>query len=245
MQSANGFEIYFAYGAEVPPCKNLEKDVIINSKLLSASDNGMNHLLEIFDKAMNDCKIEIMFDTPNQDQKNEFREKLIEMITSDNKREQIADEFSKLLAKVTDNRIKEGFFVILIGKKLETHRVVMLRFRGESAMVKRKNGISFNLDLIAEAYSEKSQHYKAAVFEDIPSTRTFWLGFLQDRQSKSQRDKDTSIYWIKAFLTARYKMTDIQGTQQISKLIREFFKQVDTIEEKERVISAVHLLGFE
>ena len=246
METKSGFKILFAYAGVVPALKLIEdSDMGIESKLLDFNEKGFKYLIDIFDNATTECKIEIFFKA-QKPQFNPIREKLIEIIKGENSKQRvtISDELATKLSKVTDERTKEGLFIILVGKKLNTYRIVLIRFRGEEVVIKRELKDTFTIDYVVNAYSKKSKYYKAVYYEDIDAARgNFWKGFTIDRQIGQQNDHEVSVYWIKDFLESEFAMTSMQGTVHFAKIVREFSRKIEDPIEQGLFINSILTLN--
>jgi hypothetical protein len=235
------FELKFAYAAWVPPFKNEEESKIhITSKLLASSDDAMKYFTKIFDESISSCRIEIIFKS-NDSQENEFRTLILNLINKTTPAEKmiIANTLAKRLSKITDNRNGTGLFVIIEGKKAETTRIILNRFREDEVVFSNVNGEELTIQLLTQAFSKKSRYYKLAVFEDLLTERSFWKGFAIDKQKTSGSAKEISDYWIKEFLDCEPSVNSIQGTKSLSRIIKSILKTSNTIEEKELIISGI------
>lgn len=240
-QTPYNFDIKFAYASWVPPFKSEEEDNIqITSKLLDSSNTAFKYFIKIFDESISNCKIEILFKS-NDSQENEIRKSLMDLMQNNRHQDKkrIADILSKRLAKLTDNRNGTGLFVIIEGKKAETTRLLLNRFREDEVVFSDVDGRELNIQLLTQAFSKKSRYYKLAVYEDIFSERSFWKGFAIDKQKNSGSSKEISDYWIKDFLLCDLAVNSIQGTKSFSKVIRSILRKTDLIEEKEMIISGI------
>ncbi len=200
----------------------------------------MKYFIKIFDESLSNCKIEIIFKS-NDSQENEFRKLLLELLnkTTENEKKEIADKLSTRLAKITDNRNGTGLFVIIEGKKAESTRIILNRFREDEVVYSNVNGSELTVQLLKQAFSKKSRYYKLAVFEDNLTDRSFWKGFAIDKQKTTGSAKEISDYWIKDFLICEPSVNSIQGTKSLSKIIKSVLSSSDKIEEKELIISGI------
>jgi len=242
MTTESGFEICFSFGAVVPPLKLIdETELAVETKVLQENEPGLDYLLKIFDKTTSDCKITINF-IADDNQNNEIRSKMIGLL-SDNeidKKTEIGTELAKRLSKMTDERNKYGLFIILIGKKAQTYRAVLIRFKGEEVVYKKQMTDGFVIEILKEAYSKNSKHYKVVYFEDQVAERgNFWTGYVLDRQKQGKKNLEVSEYWIKDFLLCEYAMTDIQGTRKLAEEIKQFGSKLENVEDKIALVEAV------
>ena len=238
MQTPQGFEIDFVYFANVPPYddvkKHKHKDFTYH--LIEAQDDELTaYLFKIFDDAPTDCKVEILF-TSNDKQENEIRSLILKIAMSktEKPKEDAANDLSMKMYEVTDGRNETGLFIIMQGRKGTSTRVVLARFKRNEGL-RNQGG---DLEYIKNVFT-KSKHYKLAIFEDVPSDKSFWKGYAIDRQSTAQTYKPFSIFWIEDFLQAQTALTSVQGTDQLSKIVKQLLKQTTSLEQQEQIISAV------
>lgn len=243
MESKNGFVIVFAYAAIVPPSYGVEKPAEkIESKILEETEPGIEYLIKIFDTAHQACKIGINFISDDH-QKNEVRTDILDILnsTNSNHKLKIADKLSESLSKITDDRNKTGLFVILVGKKLETNRIVLIRLRAEEVVYKKSVSKGFKIDKLEQAFSKKSNYYKVAYYEGHLAQRsTFWNGYILDRQKKSETV--VSNYWLKEFLKSDYAMSPVQGTRRLADYIKSFVRTLENVQEQRIVYESVRTL---
>lgn len=235
------FELKFAYAAWVPPFKNEEDSKIhITSKLLESTNDAMKYFTKIFDESISSCRIEIIFKS-NDSQENEVRKILLDLINKTTPAEKmiLADTLAKRLSKITDNRNGTGLFVIIEGKKADSTRIILNRFREDEVVFSDVSGNELTVQLLTQAFSKKSRYYKLAVYEDIITERSFWKGFAIDKQKTAGSAKEISDYWIKEFLDSEPSVNSIQGTKTLSRIIKSILNSSDTIEEKELIISGI------
>ena len=243
--SKQGFEVKFAFVAWVPPLKLKEKNWLqVESRILDTKNKAFNYFLNIFQRALGDCKTEIQFKSPELNQSNEVRSHILKIISanSQKQKEKSARSLAERLASVTDERSGNGLFVVLEGQKLQTTRILLNRFRADEVVFTRHSKQELIIGFLDEAFTKRSHFYKSAVFEDIPSDRSFWRGFAIDKQIVSSTNKEISSYWITDFLEAQSAITSVQGTMNFAKAMKTFLQQADTLSEKEQIISA--LLGL-
>lgn len=239
--SPNNFEIKFSYVAWVPPLKTEDDPVSkVTSKLLEHGNEAFQYFINIFDKSIDNCKIQIKFKSDDE-QTNPVRKKILDLLNSDSieEKRKFADELSHRLAKLTDHRNGTGLFVIIVGKKATSTRLIFNRFKEDEVVFSNIEGDTLVVKLLQQAFSKKSRYYKLAVYEDILSDRSFWQGFAIDKQITANSSRDISDYWIKEFLDSEPAINTIQGTRSFSKLMRNVLKKVESIEEQEQVISGI------
>lgn len=245
MASEQGFEIDLLYVAWVPPSKEAEGEVKINSKILPHANKAYEYLLKIFDKSHQDCKIPIQFRSDDK-QDNEVRKELLNIVEAkEPKTKKVhADVLSERLARVTDDRNGIGLFVIIEGTKLKMKRLVLIRFKADEALYTKHDGKGLEVEFINEVFTKKSTYFKSAYYEDMVSKKSFWKGFAVDKQIVSNPTKDLSDYWIIHFLNSQTSINNVQGTTHFARVMRDLLKKSDNIDEKQQLINAIVALKY-
>lgn len=241
MLSQASFDINFAYVSWVPPLKHENNpDFKVTSKPLTTDNSAYRYFVEIFDAAINTCRIEIHFKTDGN-QENKVRKELLSLVQTSQIDEKMkcANHLTNRLAKLSDKRNGTGLFVIVEGKKANTTRIILNRFREDEVVFTKLEKDNLIIELLTEAFSKKSRYYKLAVYEDIMSDRSFWKGYAIDRQRTTGDPKELSDYWIKDFLLFEQAINPIQGTKVFSKVVKKMLKQDLTLDEKEQIISGI------
>ena len=237
MKTKQDFEISFVYFATVPPydeiLKGKNKD--LNFTVINAKGEVSDYLFKIFDDAQNDCKVEIVF-TSEGNQSNVIRSLILDIARAQNVREKekAARGLTMKMYEVTDNRNETGLFIIIEGTKGNKTRLVMARFKRNEGLYNQGNDLEYLRNVFT-----KSTHYKLAIYEDVPSDKSFWKGYAIDRQTIASSYKPFSYFWIEAFLQSQTSITSVQGTTQLSKVVKNLLKHTKTLEDQEQVISAV------
>jgi len=241
MPNPEDYQIVFSYASIVPPKKTYPELTVI-SKLFSNSEPGYDYFYDLYLKANKHCKNEIVF--VSQNQSNEIRSIIINILETNDIETKFrnADLLSNHLADVTDDRNKEGLFVILEGKYETRHRIMLIRLKGDEGVIKKMEGDTFSIEKPDYIYTSKSRFFKAALFEDEITRSGFWKGLAVDKQIGSNEPKEISDFWIKHFLNAELNINSKSGTLKLSKVFRNLIEKVNTLEEKQGLISAIYLL---
>ncbi|MBM3181702.1 MAG: hypothetical protein FJZ86_15335 [Chloroflexi bacterium] len=238
MNTPNGFDIKFVFLAYVPPYREEEQPVDLQTEIIQDPNMTTQYLFKIFDSAIDEAKIEIVFDSDGN-QNNEIRSRILSIAQKGtiNQKSSDAIKLAQNLYKVTDERNGTGLFSIIEGQKAQTTRIVLSRFKGDEGLVNQ--GKRLLIDYIPEIFTKKSNHYKLAVYEDIVSDKSFWKGFSIDKQVSGKSYKPISFFWIESFLHSKTALTSAQGTLQFSKIIKAILLKTPEIEEQEEIISGV------
>ncbi len=239
MPQPEEYQIIFSYAAIVP-AKKSNPELQISSKFLSHSEGGYTYFYKLFLQANKHCKTAIIFNG-NDNQTNEIRSILLNIIETNDQdtKKRNADLLAERLASVTDERNKEGLFVIMEGRYDEQRRIMLVRLKGDEGVVRRMGRDTFELDMPEDIYTARSKFFKAALFEDEISDRSFWNGLAVDKQLGISNPKEISDYWIKHFLQAQLSITDKNGTSLLAKTFRELLRKKLDIREKNQIISSI------
>lgn len=238
MKTNNGFEINFVYLAYIPPFHDEDQPYILETELIKTESKTTEYLFKIFDSAIDLAKIEILFNSDDK-QNNDTRNTIlsISQLSKAKAKTTHAQKLAQKLYEITDERNGTGLFTILEGKKEQTTRIVLTRFKGVEGLV--NHGKKLLIDYISEVFTKKSNHYKMAVYEDILSTKSFWKGYSIDKQISGSSYKPISFFWIESFLDSKTALTAAQGTLQFSKVIKAILLKTTDISEQEEIISGV------
>lgn len=238
MKTAEAFEINFVFLAYVPPHAKEGKPIVLQTSILKTPSKTTDYLFKIYDSAMNEAKVEILFNSDDR-QNNDIRNQVLAI--AQNKRNQEKTIYAKKLARrlheETDGRNGTGLFIIIEGQKARTTRMVLIRFKGDEGLINQ--GKKLMVDYIREVFTKKSNHYKLAVYEDIVSPKAFWKGYSVDKQITGNQYKPISFFWIESFLDSKTALTPAQGTLQFSKIIKAMLTKTQNIEEQEEIISGI------
>lgn len=238
MKTPNGFDIKYIFFAYVPPFRNEDQPFKIQTEVLKKEGKATAYLFKIFDKAIDEARIEILFKS-DEKQNNGIREHVLSLAQKKetSQKNAHAKKLAKQLYDVTDERNGTGLFAIIEGQKATTTRLVLIRFKGDEGLY--NPGKTLLVDYIPEVFTKRSNHYKLAVYEDIVSEKSFWKGYAIDKQISANTYKQISFFWVEDFLHSKTALTAAQGTLQFSKIIKTILAQTPDVAEQEEIISGV------
>jgi len=238
MKTPNGFDVKFVFLAYVPPYRDEEQPKTLQTEIIKAPNKTTEYLFKIFDSAIAEAKIEIIFESDGK-QNNDIRSHILSIAQkpNSNQKNTHASKLAQSLYEITDERNGTGLFSIIEGQKAQTTRIVLSRFKGDEGLVNQSKKLI--VDYIPEVFTKKSNHYKLAVYEDIVSAKSFWKGFSIDKQISGNSYKPISYFWIESFLKSKTALTPAQGTLQFSKVIKSILSKTSDITEQEEIISGV------
>lgn len=238
MKSPNGFDIDYVFFAHVPPYREEDQPMTLQTEVLKKEGKTTEYLFKIFDKAIDEARIEILFNS-DEKQNNSIRNNILTLTQkNENAHKNIyAKKLATSLYHKTDERNGNGLLTIIQGKKAGTTRLVLIRFKGDEGLYNQ--GKKLLVDYIPEVYTKKSNHYKLAVYEDILSDKAFWKGYAIDKQISANTYKQVSFFWVEQFLNSKTALTSAQGTMQFSKIIKTILSKTTDVAEQEEIISGI------
>lgn len=238
MKTPGGFEINYVFFAYVPPFRDEDQPYSIETEVLKKENDATKFLFKIFDRAIDEARIEILFNSDNE-QNNGIRGHILSIAQKDiiSQKNSHAKKLANSLYTVTDERNGNGLLAIIEGKKGKTTRLVLIRFKGDEGLY--NHGKTLLVDYLPEVFTQKTKHYKMAVYEDIVSDKSFWKGFAIDKQISSSTYKQISFFWVEDFLDSRTALTAAQGTMQFSKVIKTILSHTTDITEQEEIITGI------
>lgn len=219
-----GFFIRYLYASWVPALKtykgpNPAPD--IESEVLPTHNRAFKYFVDIFDTSLEKANIQILFKSDGM-QSNVVRSDLLAILkaSSEHNMKAVSDNLARRLARFTDKRSGNGLFVIVVGEKSGSLRIALNRFREDEVVTADRGGKQLDVDLLNNAFSKRSTHYKLAAYQDILSDRAFWEGFAIDRQRSNKGKGELSDYWIYDFLESQLHMTPKHGTRVFSRAVK-------------------------
>ena len=114
--------------------------------------------------------------------------------------------------------------------------MLLMRFKGDEGLYNHGKILG---DYLPEVFTQKTKHYKLAVYEDIISEKAFWKGYAIDKQISANTYKQISFFWVEDFLHSRTALTAAQRTMQFSKVIKSILAKTSDVAEQEEIISGV------
>ena len=238
MESNNGFLIKHIFLAYVPPFDEENQPISLETLILKKESKTTEYLLKIFDSAMDEAKIEILFNS-NKNSENDVHEQILGIAQTERPQQKTiyCKKLAQKLYRETDERNGKGLFTIIQGKKGRVTRVVLIRFKGDEGLI--NHGKRLVVDYISEVFTKKSNHYKLAVYEDIISAKAFWKGYSVDKQISGSSYKPISFFWIESFLNSKTALTSAQGTMQFSRVIKAMLLKATDLDEQEEIVTGI------
>ncbi len=237
MKTLNGFDIKYVFLAYVPPFRDGDQPFKIQTEVLKKENGSTPYLFKIFDKAIDEAHVEIIF-TSDEKQNNDVRKDILSIAQKAviSEKSTHAKNIANHLYSVTDERNGNGLLAIIEGQKAGTTRIILIRFKGDEGLYNHGNTLG---DYLPEIFTQKTKHYKLAVYEDIVSAKSFWKGYAIDKQISANTYKQISFFWVEDFLHSKTALTPSQGTMQFSKVIKSILTKTSDLSEQEEIISGI------
>ncbi|MFA5106498.1 MAG: hypothetical protein WC506_06090 [Candidatus Micrarchaeia archaeon] len=188
--------------------------------------------------------IEISFIPENNIQTNKVRD-MIHLIIQDQANFQTnSEQLAVRLSQSMDKRSNTVLLIILVGTSPSGNRLVLLTFPHGAVLSFKKDSASTNviINVLSDAFSQESAFFKAATYDgDISSRRSFWKGYVEDKQAKQQL-KGVSNYWIDDFLLSMPTLKSSYGTSLLSKALTSAISSSKNIGDKQIIVAAATTL---
>ena len=232
-------EIISVFSFLVHPSKNEEIQPEIGGTALPLSGNLFDMLSIVFNKAPNDCNIDIAFlPTPAGQQNNQRRNDIVTLLrepTLDNAR-----VVARRLQIVTTRRSGLGLLFIVLGQDNGTHRAYISRFPADFGIVAEEQQSALRVELLERVFMKNASSYKAVVYDGDSFDSDFWIGKATDKQI-TNKSVAVSGYWIREFLCSDFKTTSATGTRRLALAIKRTMDSTDDLEIKEELCAAARL----
>lgn len=223
----------------VHPSKNESHQPEIGGARLPLDGNLHYMLLSVFERAFEDCNIDIAF-IPSEDrvQFNQRRSQIINLLeTRDISQAKI---LANGLQSVTTKRSGLGLFFVVLGNESLTKRIYISRFPADFGIIAEEKQGGLNVELIERVFMKNAASYKAVVFDGNNYDSDFWVGKAIDKQI-SNKSVAISSYWIREFLMADFRTTSAQGTRRLAIAIKQTIDESTDLEVKEELSAAARL----
>lgn len=223
----------------VHPSKNEDDQPDIGGAKLPLDGNLYYMLLTVFERAANDCNIEIAF-SPSMEgiQFNQRRNQIIELLK--NRDIDHARVLAKHLQLVTTKRSGLGLFFVVLGHEDSVNRIYISRFPADFGIIAEEQKDGLNVELLERVFMKNAASYKAVVFDGNNYDSDFWVGKAIDKQI-SNKSVAISSYWIREFLSADFRTTSAQGTRRLAIAIKQTIDETSDLEVKEELAAAALL----
>ena len=233
------FKIDHIYTFLVEPRKGVKLHHHSGGTKLSGSGKLINLLTDIFDKAEDECDIEIRFlPSDNGAQQNECRDEIIKYIEKasiDNAR-----KIATRLELCTTQRSGLGLLFLIDGSNATEKKFVISRFPADSGILADQKAGKLDVKFLERVFMKNSKTYKSVVYRHKSLATGFWQGSAIDKQISSNEVR-ISNYWISEFLLSDFKQTSAAGTRMLAQALKAAGKKAQAPEIENEIASAATL----
>lgn len=223
----------------VHPSKLEETQPEIGGTSLSLTGTLFDMLSVVFNKAPDDCNIDISFNpTPEGVQVNQRRNDIIALLQDPTLAN--ARVLAEQLQAVTTRRSGLGLLFIVLGQETGARRVYISRFPADFGIVAEERQDTLRVEFLERVFMKNAASYKAAVYDGRSFDSDFWIGKATDKQI-TNKSVAVSGYWIREFLYSDFKTTSATGTRRLALAIKMTMDNTDDIEIKEELGAAARL----
>jgi len=223
----------------VYPAKHAEEQPEISGTRIPRRGRLYVMLTNVFDRARDECDIEIVFrQGEGGQQQNDCRDLLMAYAQDPSVRN------GRLLASrlqvVTTHRSGLGLLFLMKGARDGNHQLVISRFPADQGVIAQEHAQQLSVEFIERVFMKSAKAYKSALYSSDSLQRGFWDGRAVDRQISGPRE--LSDYWIHDFLASELRTTGPAGTKRLAVALRSAIRSVEELGIRQELISAASLL---
>ena len=223
----------------VHPSKNEDEQPAISGTLIARHGRLYEMLTGVFDRAPDECDIEVKFrPTDAGQQQNDCRDLLLEYAREPSIPHGRA--IASRLQAVSTHRSGLGLLFLMKGESDGQHQLVISRFPADQGIVAQERAQQLTVEFIERVFMKNAKTYKSAFYSSDSLERGFWDGRAIDRQSSSSRE--LSDYWIREFLISELRTTAAAGTKRLATALRDAVRSNDDLEVRQELIAAASLM---
>ncbi|MCI0612155.1 hypothetical protein L0244_04115 [bacterium] len=222
----------------VQPGKHLEEQPSISGTTVPLRGKLFQMLQSVYDKADEECDIEIVFRPNNGQQQNDCRSLFIDYLRTPHldKGRFIATR----LQSVTTHRSGLGLLFIVSGEENPVKRIFLARFPADQGVIaEEQQQTRLSIQFIERVFMKSAVAYKSVIFKGESLDSDFWEGKAVDKQINTIRE--LSNYWISDFLDCEFKATGAAGTKRLALALKQAISTSEAAVRHE-LISAARLL---
>ena len=193
----------------------------------------------VFDRAPEECDIEIVF-RRNDDgqQQNDCRDLLVAYA------EDPSMPNGRLIAQRlqagTTHRSGLGLFFLMKGQQDDVHTLVVARFPADQGVIAHEDAREFSVEFVERVFMKSAKAYKSAIYSSDSLARGFWDGRAVDRQISGPRE--LSDYWIRDFLSSELRTTGPAGTRRLAEALKKAVGDTREFGVRHELVSAAALM---
>lgn len=229
-----------AHSYLVHPAKGDDPQPPISGTTVPATGALHRMLTELFDRAPDECTIQIVFSPDeNGDQNNPCRDNI--EAYARRPRVDLGRTVAQRLQAITTHRSGLGLLFLLRGSHGSAREsLVISRFPADEGVVAQEDAGNLSVEFIERVFMKNSKAYKSVHFRAANLQAGFMEGTAVDKQLSGPRD--LSDYWITDFLLAELRTTGPAGTRRLAAALMNAVKSATSSELKQELVSAARLM---
>lgn len=223
----------------IHPAKNVDQQPEISGTQIPRR-GSLNTMLEnVFDRAPEECDIEIIFRKETQERpQNDCRDLLIAYMREPSI--PAGRLIANRLQAVTTHRSGLGLLFLMKGEVDNKHQLVIARFPADQGVIAEEHAHHLSVEFIERVFMKSAKAYKSALYSSETFDDGFWDGKAIDLQISGPRE--LSDYWIRDFLVSELSTTSPAGTMRLAVALRTSIRSAKDADVRQELISAAHLL---
>ena len=226
----------------VHPNKNSDEPLRVNGLEVGLDGNLFNLLNNIYQKADEECDIDITFmPTAGGVQQNDCRDLICAHLTAPTI--ETGRSIAERLERHTDGRSGLGLLFLIAGKEGRDHKLIISRFPTDNAIYVDDDPRQLTVRFLERVFMKNKASYKAVAYKDGSLRGGFWSGKAIDRQLNSPAG-ELSNYWIVDFLASEFTVTSAAGTRRLANALRNAAKKSDLSVKREIIAAATLAAGL-
>jgi len=225
----------------VEPGKGIEKPPPVLGLEIPKAGGLYSFLADVFNKAENECNINIAFNMKKDGTQNNEVHSLIVNFCEEPKIEK-GQLIAERLCFATTGRSGLGLLFLILGRQNENIKLVIFRFPADKGILAETDDSGLKLELIERIFMKNPKYYKAAFYFGKPIESDLWSGFAIDKQV-NYRNSEIAKYWIQSFLTSNYKTTSKEGSKQFANAVLRASQNAKDIIIKQKLASLATLVS--
>lgn len=214
--------------------------VIVEYPSTQISKGKIKEIAEnLFQKAHENCDINISFVSDGPTQENSFRQLALDHIRAQSI--ESGRQFAEKLYAASSARSGPSLLFVVTGKVMEKIRITFARFPASEGMAADFTKGNLDISYIDNLFVEDDQAFKAAMFEfdQIPDSN--WTGKATDKQINHQT-YELSKYWVHKFLECHYVTTSKLGSKRLFEALKKVSNSGVEDSVRDEVFSLITLL---
>ena len=224
----------------VRPAKNAVPQPPVSGTAVPRSGALFEMLGEVFDRAPNECDVQIVFAPDDQGLQNNDARDSIEAYAR-NPTVALGRGVAERLQRVTTHRSGLGLLFLLKGTDgAGRHSLVISRFPADQGVVALEQAASLSVEFLERVFMKNAKAYKSALYSTDSLAAGFPDGLAVDRQLSGPRD--LSEYWISAFLESELRTTGPAGSRRLAEALRMAVNATSSSDLKQELVSAARLM---